>query len=125
MMEDLKAHVINVHKAKLNRKHLCTSCGKEFTQKSHLKNHMMIHSNERPIQCPSCSMCFRTKSNFKKHFITHTGLKKFSCQYCEKLFSRNDHLKVHMYKHHSVNLADDSMTTLAGEKDVDIACSMD
>merc|ERR1711874_877419 len=71
MRTDLKSHIHNVHRAKEVCRHLCVECGKGFPHKYSLKKHMMIHTDERPIECPVCHMRFRTNSNYNKHAKTH------------------------------------------------------
>ncbi|KAG0717112.1 Zinc finger protein 737 [Chionoecetes opilio] len=50
----------------------CEECGKQLTQKSHLKSHKLIHSGEKTNECNECGEYFIRKADLKSHKITHT-----------------------------------------------------
>ncbi|KAL2308197.1 hypothetical protein Nmel_001202, partial [Mimus melanotis] len=59
------------------RKFTCHLCDRSFTEKWALKNHVKLHTGEKPFKCtwPTCHYSFLTASAMKDHFRTHTGLK--------------------------------------------------
>ncbi|KAG9328258.1 hypothetical protein JZ751_015486, partial [Albula glossodonta] len=97
------------------RPHKCQVCHKAFTQTSHLKRHMMQHSDVKPYSCgvcgrgfayPSelrahelkhekgqenvcveCGLDFPTLAQLKRHLNTHRGPTVYSCSDCEKTLS--------------------------------------
>ena len=57
--------------AEKNRKmrgpHECKTCNKSFTCLSHLRNHEVVHSDERPYRCEVCDKGFRRKYDKNRH----------------------------------------------------------
>lgn len=53
--------------------HQCTVCGKKYTRKEHLANHMRSHTNDTPFRCEICGKSFTRKEHFTNHILWHTG----------------------------------------------------
>lgn len=77
----------------------CIFCQKDFSSKSALQDHMLIHSGEKPFSCNLCEKRFNKKGNLNRHLNTHGGEKEHQCGICGKGFfhasSLKDHMKVH------------------------------
>ena len=80
-------------------KHVCKVCDKECRVPSELKDHMRVHSGERPYMCIICDMLFSRKSSLALHMCIHTGDKPYPCKVCDKCFSQSSDLTKHMRIH--------------------------
>ena len=96
----LTAHVRVEHEGK--QAYLCPvpKCGKEFSRRTDLKKHGLVHTGERPYACAYCDQRFISSSNLNKHERQHTGFKPYSCRVCLKKFSRSIELRNHVQQQH-------------------------
>jgi len=74
---------------------VCYVCGKVFSKKYFLQNHLLIHSGAKPYTCEVCNKSFRQKGHLQRHQKTHSGERNYQCSYCSKRFTRQEHLIVH------------------------------
>ncbi|NXP55058.1 ZN408 protein, partial [Heliornis fulica] len=58
----------------------CAICGCHLANPGSLRNHMCLHTGERPYTCPYCGKDFRQQSNL------HTGEKPYKCHFCGDAF---------------------------------------
>ncbi|KAJ9594191.1 hypothetical protein L9F63_014351 [Diploptera punctata] len=80
----------------------CLECNKTFSQKGYVKEHLKIHTGEKPFACSVCGRCFRNNYMLKVHFRLHTGEKNFKCEKCSAKFTERGALVSHFRTHTGV-----------------------
>ena len=74
-----------------HRKQLtCTHCGKSFSRLRGLKEHMSVHSGERPFKCTLCDARFRKSKQLTTHVRLHSGKNRISAINVTKHSRRED-----------------------------------
>lgn len=74
----------------------CTICNFGFTDKSNLKHHMILHTDEKRFICSFCGARFHKLTNMNEHMNAHLGLKPYKCEICDKSFGRANHKRQHL-----------------------------
>ena len=65
----------------------CDLCEKQFTRKSSLNRHKLIHTGLKPYQCDLCEKSFPLPGNLTKHRNVHSAIKPHECDICNKTFT--------------------------------------
>ncbi|KAH8359169.1 hypothetical protein KR093_004878 [Drosophila rubida] len=78
---------------------VCNVCGKGFTQNANLRQHKLRHSDIKRFKCDLCSNSFVTKAELTSHARTHTGDRPYECEVCSSKFTTSCSLAKHKRKH--------------------------
>ena len=105
--------------AKLKR-FTCSQCSFASAHKKSLQNHILLHSDEKPISCPvkGCSYRCRTKSNLYCHNTRHhtdpATRNRFHCDFenCGYTTSAKGALRLHSKRVHDPNGTKNNHCTL-------------
>jgi KRAB domain-containing zinc finger protein len=78
----------------------CTTCGKSFSQKGHLREHIVtVHEGKKRFKCSSCDVSFKQRHSLKKHIcidkIQENSNQVFNCTFCDTSFKNDMNLKSH------------------------------
>ena len=66
-----------------------------FARPEHLKNHMIIHSEDKPFSCNICEKSFRDSGTLVRHKKIHNSLRPFSCEFCTRTFVQGSNFRKH------------------------------
>lgn len=78
------------------KKHLCSTCGKTFSDRSNLRNHVREkHDNIPRYTCQLCTASFMKKELYEAHVNRHAGMRPHTCNLCQKTYLSKRDLSRH------------------------------
>jgi KRAB domain-containing zinc finger protein len=77
----------------------CLICHKVFPYRSHLYEHVKVHTNDRPYQCEVCGKAFKRTGDLTTHARFHDAEKQFECTDCGQRFRWKNGLDRHRRIH--------------------------
>ena len=88
--------------------HLCDVCGKKFTIRKKLTDHIN-KAHKKAVPCSQCGKLFTTKYGQKRHLqeVHIQQIPQLNCVTCARLFKRTENLKAHQLIFHKRKRADD------------------
>lgn len=96
-IETVLSHMQDVH----NEPGYLQCCGRRFTKRFMLLEHVYFHIKPEEFVCPTCFKRFTTKRQLKIHINLHLPEedRDFPCTKCEKRYTTTYRLKLHMNTH--------------------------
>ena len=89
------------HNYMMNPHPQCCECGKRFSSKGGLKQHIKGVHSQRRFQCNLCQQNFSLKSSLKIHFDSLHNNMKYQCNICPHKFAFKNYLKLHIDSVHN------------------------
>ncbi|CAL4104689.1 unnamed protein product [Meganyctiphanes norvegica] len=108
LKHNLVAHSKRVHlEGPIKRKKssanliICHICDYKVYSNRDFQRHIVIHSDERPLECSECDYRGKRDTDIRRHMLVHrrSDEKPFKCSECDHRTHLKSHLKIHMRRH--------------------------
>ena len=94
-LSGLNSHIFKSHERKVSDLG-CLFCGKDFTLKQELKDHIATDHKEKKYECSKCEASFRGHSSLLSHIEKVHEMKKCQCTTCGEVFQTITRLESHI-----------------------------
>lgn len=89
------------------RPYSCSGCNASFIRKGDAQRHVrVVHNKVRPFQCDLCSRTFCDKKHLRWHLQNHDKSYFYFCNQCNRKFIKKDYWESHIRFLHSENIED-------------------
>ena len=85
------------------RKFECSFCSASFTQKMHLKNHVILHVTKVDAAMPSPTAATSQNASSEKTSSSLHPVKSYTCPTCKRSFVQKGHLNRHIKTAHGID----------------------
>jgi ferredoxin len=103
------------------KSHKCGECNAVFKTNARLKEHIIIHTGNKPFTCELCDKSYNSRSNLRKHKELHKNL-EVECYHCPKVFSSKYQMRQHLRIHSTNNLLKCNFCTYEKEQKLTWTC---
>lgn len=99
---ELRTHKKTKHAAAQARPYQCSTCPSQFSQRSHLNQHVRtVHEKHKPFHCNDCGKSFGKRFDLNAHVdAVHNKERPHGCPHCPTQFAKRSNLKRHIEKLH-------------------------
>ena len=98
-LNGIQKHVFFSHERKVTDLG-CSFCGKEFTLKQELNNHIATDHKEKKYECSKCEASYGSYRSLLSHIEKDHELKKYQCTTCGEVFESITKLESHIALKH-------------------------
>ncbi|PSN53577.1 hypothetical protein C0J52_09205, partial [Blattella germanica] len=118
-LNSMKAHQKSCMGIKPLKLFKCPHCQKEYRSRRSFKEHIRIHTNERPYKCKLCEETFRKRIQLVTHTLKHSNARphKYSCNICDLKFRHVKDLNEHQETHEG-----EEVKNVSNEKNPNFVC---
>ncbi|EDW02312.1 transcription factor grauzone [Drosophila grimshawi] len=75
-------------------------CGRKFTQRKVLAEHVLVHWNPDHFKCTTCEKSFQNSRHLESHQQIHMAKLSFQCEICSKVFTSKTAIEYHKLNKH-------------------------
>ncbi|XP_062133510.1 zinc finger and SCAN domain-containing protein 12 [Drosophila sulfurigaster albostrigata] len=75
-------------------------CGRKFTQRKVLAEHVLVHWNPEHFKCITCEKAFQNSRHLESHQQVHVAKVSFQCDLCSKVFLSKTAIDYHKLNKH-------------------------
>ncbi|KAH8407552.1 hypothetical protein KR222_005287, partial [Zaprionus bogoriensis] len=75
-------------------------CGRKFTQRKVLAEHVLVHWNPEHFKCITCAKAFQNSRHLESHQQVHVAKVTFQCDLCSKVFLSKTAIDYHKLNKH-------------------------